>query len=106
MCKNTECGFSAKAEAASLKCIYRIFGYNDEKMQHEDISQYAIFCPDCSGEAVYDHNIDIVYCYTCGGGWTNKQFRECESCGEIKLRDEMTDEICQDCLDLEDDEDE
>jgi len=91
----------------SIDCIHKVQGYIEKENEAGALRQYAIDCPDCDGDAVYDPEKDIVFCYTCGGGWTNTQLRECRMCGEIKLReDTIPDGICGDCeWEMEDDDD-
>ena len=104
-CSNNECGYSATAGDVSLVYIKRILGYDANANQPGEQSQYAIYCPDCNGDAVYDFERDVVLCYSCGGGWTNHQFMRCAECGEIRLNDEMYDNICTDCKDWEGEDD-
>jgi len=105
ICKFKECGYSGTSEKASTDCVSNLLGDNGNSKTDRLVNK-AIWCPDCSGEAVHDFDNETVYCYSCGGGWTNKQFQECESCGYIKLTEEMTDGVCLDCYDCDNDDDE
>lgn len=93
-----KCGYTASAEKASLDCIYKVLGYIEKENEVGGLRHYVVDCPDCNGDAVYDPKRDVVFCYTCGEGWTNTQFRECKICGEIKLRGDLVPNgICEDC---------
>jgi len=102
-CTDKECEYSATAGSAALDYIYKVLGYSDNANQNENLSEYAIYCPDCGGEAVHDLDKDVVFCYTCGGGWTNTQFMVCEYCGNVTMKESFYKDkgLCQDCMDEE-----
>ena len=100
-CMNKGCGYSASAGDASLDYVRKTLGYDAENIRPEAISQFAIYCPNCMGDAVHDIGRDVVFCYSCGDGWTNTQFKQCMECGEIKLKEEMYEDICLNCKEWE-----